>query len=91
MIDWHPGELIPRFGLVATKLERSSERVPAYYNQRGKAEQWIKSGKQAINWTRLYCQKFRANEVRLQLHVLAYKQANFMRTLAPSWGARTGR
>ncbi len=28
------------------------------------------------------CQKFRNNEVRLQLHALAYNLANFMRTLA---------
>ena len=81
-VEWHPGELIPRFGFVVTNLERSAERVTAFYNQRGKAEQWIKEGKNAINWTRLSCQKFRANEVRLQLHALAYNLANFMRTLA---------
>ena len=38
--------------------------------------------KNAIKWTRLSCGKFRNNEVRLQLHVLAYNLANFMRTLA---------
>ena len=31
---------------------------------------------------RLSCQKFRNNEVRLQLHALAYNLGNFMRTLA---------
>jgi len=36
----------------------------------------------AIKWTRLSCSKFRNNEVRLQLHALAYNLANFMRTLA---------
>ena len=36
------------------------------------AEQWIKEGKQATHWTRLSCHRFRANEVRLQLSVLAY-------------------
>ena len=54
----------------------------AYYNQRGTAEQHIKEGKNAIRWTRLSCQKFRNNEVRLQLHALAYNLGNFMRTLA---------
>ena len=39
-------------------------------------------GKNAIKWTRLSCRKFRNNEVRLQLHALAYNLANFMRTLA---------
>ena len=48
---------------------------------RGK-RQHIKEGKHAIKWTRLSCGKFRNNAVRLQLHVLAYNLANFMRTLA---------
>ncbi len=48
----------------------------------GKAEQYIKEGKNAIKWTRLSCRKFRDNAVRLQLHALAYNLANFMRTLA---------
>ncbi len=54
----------------------------AFYNQRGKAEQYIKEGKNAIKWTRLSCRKFRDNAVRLQLHALAYNLANFMRSLA---------
>ncbi len=81
-IEWHPGELLPRVGFVVTNLSRPSEQVVAFYNQRGTAEQWIKEGKHAIKWTRLSCQRFRANEVRLQLHALAYNLANFMRTLA---------
>ena len=52
----------------------------AFYNQRGEAEQYIKEGKNAIKWRRLSCRKFRDNEVRLQLHALAYNLANFMRT-----------
>ena len=54
----------------------------AFYNQRGKAEQHINAGENAIKRTRLSCRKFRDNEVRLQLHALAYNLANFMRTLA---------
>ena len=46
------------------------------------AEHYIKEGKNAIKWTRLSCRKFRDNAVRVQLHVLAYNLANFMRTLA---------
>ena len=46
------------------------------------AEQHIKEGKHAINWTRLSCHSFRSNEVRLQLHALAYNLGNFLRTLA---------
>ena len=46
------------------------------------AEQYIKEGKYAIKWSRLSCGKFRNNEVRLQLHAMAYNLGNFMRTLA---------
>ena len=81
-VEWHPGELYPRVGFVVTNLARTAERVVAFYNQRGTAEQWIKEGKGAIKWTRLSCRTFAANAVRLQLHVLAYNLGNFMRTLA---------
>ena len=38
----------------------------------------IKEGKYAINWTRLSCKRFRDNEVRLQLHALAYNLGSFL-------------
>jgi Transposase DDE domain group 1 len=53
----------------------------AFYNGRGTAEQWIREGKEAIQWTRLSCRSMTANAVRLQLHALAYNLANFFRTL----------
>ena len=81
-VEWHPGELYPRVGFIVTNLARSAERVVAFYNQRGTAEQWIKEGKGTIKWTRLSCRTFAANAVRLQLHALAYNLDNFMRTLA---------
>ena len=83
-----PAELVPRVGLdrfhrsSVTNLSRPTKRVVAFYNHRGTAEQHIKEGKNAINWTRLSCRKFRNNAVRLQLHALAYNLGNFMRTLA---------
>ena len=57
-IEWHPGELYPRVGFIVTNLSRPAERVIAFYNQRGTAEQWIKEGKNAIRWTRLSCRRF---------------------------------
>ena len=81
-VEWHPGELYPRVGFIVTNLARPAERVVAFYNQRGTAEQWIKEGKGAIKWTRLSCHTFAANAVRLQLHALAYNLGNFVRTLA---------
>ena len=81
-VEWRPGELCPRVGFIVTNLSRPAERVVAFYNHRGTAEQYIKEGKYAIKWTRLSCSKFRNNEVRLQFHALAYNLGNFMRTLA---------
>jgi hypothetical protein len=45
-------------------------------------EQWIKEGKQAVARTRLSCHRFRANEVRLWLSVIAYNLGNLWRRLA---------
>lgn len=81
-VEWPPGELYPRVGYIVTNLSRPAERVVAFYNHRGTAEQFIKEGKYATKWTRVSCSKFRNNEVRLQLHALAYNLGNFMRTLA---------
>lgn len=81
-VEFHPGELFPRVGFIVTNRSLPNERVLAFYNERGTAEQHIKEGKYAIKWTRLSCMKFIANEVRLQLHALAYNLANFLRTLA---------
>ena len=81
-VEWHSGELYPRVGFIVTNLSRPAERVVAFYNQRGTAEQWIKEGKNAIKWTRLSCRSLRNNAVRLQLHALFYNLGNFMRTLA---------
>ena len=81
-VEWHPGELYPRVGFIVTNMTRPAERVVMFYNHRGTAEQWIKEGKNAVTWTRLSCQSFKANAVRLQLHALAYNLAKFLRTLA---------
>lgn len=81
-VEFHPGELFPRVGFIVTNRSLPNERVLAFYNQRGTAEQHIKEGKYAIKWTRLSCMRFAANAVRLQLHALAYNLANFLRTLS---------
>ena len=65
-----------------------------FYNKRGTAEQWIKEGKYALNWTRLSCHDFTDNQVRLQLFALAYNLGNFLRRLAlpktvKDWSLRT--
>ena len=80
-VEHHPGELFPRVGFIVTNLRLPSRAVVRFYNKRGTAEQWIKEGKQAAHWTRLSCHRFRANEVRLQLSVLAYNLGNLWRRL----------
>ena len=44
-------------------------------------QQWIKEGKQAVKMTRLSCHRFRSNEVRLWLSLIAYNLGNLWRRL----------
>ena len=80
-VEWHRGELFPRVGFIVTNLPSKAKGVVHFYNGRGTAEQWIKEGKYALNWTRLSCHRLVANQVRLQLFVLAYNLGNFLRRL----------
>jgi hypothetical protein len=81
-VEHHPGELFPRVGFIVTNLSPPNRAIVRFYNKRGTAEQWIKEGKQAAHWTRLSCNRFRANEARLQLSLLAYNLGNLWRRLA---------
>ncbi len=81
-VEFHAGELFPRVGFIVTNLELPSRAVVRFYNKSGTAEQWIKEGKLAVNWTRLSCHRFRGNEVRLWLSVIAYNLGNLWRRLA---------
>jgi hypothetical protein len=80
-VEHHAGELFPRVGFIVTSLETDSRAVVRFYNKRGTAEQWIKEGKQAVKMTRLSCHRFRSNEVRLWLSVIAYNLGNLWRRL----------
>jgi hypothetical protein len=80
-VEFHLGELFPRVGFIVTNLETDSRAVVRFYNKRGTAEQWIKEGKQAVKMTRLSCHRFRSNEVRLWLSVIAYNLGNLWRRL----------
>jgi len=93
-IEWYAGELFPKIGFIVTNLRWKSSNVVKFYNKRGTAEQWIKEGKYALNWTRLSCHDLADNQVRLQLFVLAYNLGNFLRRLAlpkkiRDWSLRT--
>jgi len=93
-IEWYAEELFPKIGFIVTNLRWKSSNVVKFYNKRGTAEQWIKEGKYALNWTRLSCHDFVDNQVRLQLFALAYNLGNFLRRLAlpksvKQWSLRT--
>ena len=80
-VEHHQGELFPRVGFIVTNLTLPSRAVVRFYNKRGTAEQWIKEGKQAVKMTRLSCHRFRPNEVRLWLTIIAYNLGNLWRRL----------
>ena len=80
-VEWRQGELFPRVGFIVTNMSAGPEGVVHFYNGRGTAEQWIKEGKYTLNWTRLSCHQFVANQVRLSLFILAYNLGNFLRRL----------
>jgi len=93
-IEHHQGEFFPRIGYIVTSLNRDNRRVVKFYNKRGTCEQWIKEGKYALNWTRLSCQGFMENEVKLKLFIMAYNLGNIFRTLVlpegiKDWSLRT--
>ena len=80
-VEHHLGELFPRVGFIVTTLTGTNRAPVHFYNKRGTAEQWIKEGKEPTHWTRLSCHRFRANEVRLLLGMIAYNLGNLLRRL----------
>ncbi len=74
-VEWHCDMLFPKVGFIVTNLRSRPKGVVKFYNKRGgyagtsagrtyrrgTAEQWIKEGKYAINWTRLSCHDFKDN------------------------------
>ena len=65
-----------------TNLARPAERVVAFYNQRGMANQWIKEGKGAIKWTCCHAAPSPPTPFASSSMPWLYKLVNFMRMLA---------
>ena len=86
-VEFHAGELFPRVGFIVTNTQFRNRKVIHFYNQRGKAEQWIKEGKQAVKMTRLSCHRFRSNEVCL-LYTSGRKAGRFAAVLASPASSR---
>jgi hypothetical protein len=76
------GELFPRVGFIVTNLETDSRAVMRFYSTRGTAEHWIREGKRGVKMTRLSCHRFRSNEARLWLSLIAHNLGNLWRRLA---------
>jgi hypothetical protein len=74
-IEHHVGELFPRVGFIVT-IPLANRALVRSYKERRTAEQRIK---QAAGGA--WCHCFRANEVRLQLSVLADNLGNLWRRL----------
>src|SRR5712691_6434235 len=82
-IEHHLGELFPRVGFIVTTLTGTNRAVVRFYNQRGTAEQWDQGEQSRHPLDALSCHRFRANEVRLLLGVIAYNLGNLLRRLIP--------
>jgi hypothetical protein len=65
-IEWHRGELFPRIGFVVTNSRLPAGKVVKVYNGRGDVENRIKEGKNTLRWDKTSCQRFEANQARLE-------------------------
>ena len=80
-VEFHLRGVVPAGRLHRDQPGGCNRAVVRFYNKRGTAEQWIKEGKQAVKMTRLSCHRFRSNEVRLWLSLIAYNLGNLWRRL----------
>jgi hypothetical protein len=80
-VEWPQGELFPRGGVLVPNLWAKPEGVVHGYHGRGRAEPWMKAGKDALQWTRRSCHRMVANQVRRQRFILAYTLGHFLRRL----------
>src|SRR5881628_634079 len=78
---WHGKVVVYRVVPSGLTPTRASRAVVRFYNKGGTSERWIKEGKQAVKMTRLSCHRFRSNEVRLWLSIIAYNLGNLWRRL----------
>jgi len=89
-IEWRRGELFPRIGFVVTNSRLPAGNVVKVYNGRGDVENRIKEGKNTLRWDKTSCQRFEANQARLQMEVLAYNLLHMIRQFYV-WGEEVKR
>ena len=83
-VEWHRGELFPRVGFMVTNMSAHAQGVVHFYNGRGTAEQWIKEGKYALNWTRLSCQHYCPESGEVGSVCLGLQPGQFSTASSPS-------
>ncbi len=66
-IEWHFGELFPRYYFIVTNSRLAASKVVKVYNGRGDVENRIKEGKNTLRWDKTSCHRFPANEARLKM------------------------
>jgi len=67
------GPLGTNVRFVLTNRPGTAEQIYHLYEERGQCENWIKAYKRGLSGDRLSCHSYRANDLRLQLHALAYQ------------------
>jgi len=78
-IEWHFGELLPRYNFVVTNSRLPAAKVVKVYNGRANIENRIKEGKNTLRWDKTSCHRFSANEARLKMGFLAYNSLHLIR------------
>ncbi len=78
-IEWHFGELFPRYYFIVTQSKLAACKVVKVYKGRGDVENRIKEGKNTLRWDKTSCHRFPANEARLKMGFLAYNLLHLIR------------
>ena len=71
-IEWRRRELFPRIGFVVSNSRLPSGKVIKIYDGRAEIENRIKEGKKTLPWDKTSWPRFKANQARLKIGVLAY-------------------
>ncbi len=80
-IEWYSDDLFQRVGFIVRDMPMEPDWVMRSFNRHCTVEQCIKNRKFAFRWSRLSVKRFRNNDVRLQLHAIAYNLAAFRRCI----------
>ncbi|WP_379140432.1 IS1380 family transposase [Paenibacillus sp. sgz500992] len=74
-------ELLFHFIYIVTNLELEPEDIRRVYRNRGRMENFIKEAKNGFACSKMSSTNFQANEVKLQISMLAYNFNNWFRRL----------